>query len=190
MCGLIAFTEPIELERFVPDARRRGPDTLGLAWMESGRWRIRRWDCPSWPEPFRFDSPGAHVGIVHTRLATSGRNPEDAQPLDLGGAVFAHNGVIRRHRELAADAGIALHTGNDSEVLGRLIQRDNHQVAMRRVAEHQGHTRHAWVYATPTVMHIGAYGQPLYHRGRTVASWRFPGSALLRSGTVLEWSVI
>jgi len=200
MCGLIAFTgksDPSLIQHLTDQARRRGPDSMGFAWRSGGEWLISRRRTPSWPEPFTacFSST-FEAGIGHARLATSGRGVQDAQPLFIEYMVFAHNGTVYRHEELADRWVQRLKTGNDSEVLGHLFRLFGYDAegAMEELREHQGDTPHAFVAAAGNHMWIASFGQPLYLRetpeARYACSWRFPDSREMASGTVTRWEIV
>jgi glutamine phosphoribosylpyrophosphate amidotransferase len=198
MCGRIGFMGYPDLQlldALILKARRRGPDSFGIAWMtSSGDRGIERRPTPSWPAPFRVQLPRNLVwGVGHARLTTSGRAINDAQPLRIGDMVFAHNGTVYDHADLAAAYSLPLETGNDSEALARLFARFNHDAAetMARLAVHQKNTPHSFIAALPTQMWVVAWGQPLHvletARARYVSSWPLPGSHQLSAGNVLSW---
>jgi len=151
--------------------------------------------APSWPEPFALNLPLATAGIGHARLATSGAGIEDAQPLMIEDMVFAHNGTVYRHQEMAAAYGLQTTGGNDSEVLGRLFRLFGYDAegALEEVRDHQGETPHAFIAAEGNRMWLGSFGQPLYIReecwARYACSWRFPGGIEVPKGEVLRWEL-
>lgn len=196
MCGLMAFkddAEPGTVQSLVDLARRRGPDSFGIAWLEPlTGWTVERYRTPSWPNPFPIDFiPGSGAGIGHARLATSGTDIADAQPLKLDGMVFAHNGTVYHHQELAERYNLTLTTGNDSEVLARLWRLHNYSFhkTLKALEEHQGRTPHAWIASVGKTIWIASFGQPLYIGFSTACSWRFPDSAALDDGAVMFWEV-
>jgi glutamine phosphoribosylpyrophosphate amidotransferase len=200
MCGLIGFVgnpDPNLVAALILKARRRGPDSFGIAWMTgSGDWGIERRLTPSWPAPFRLALPrNLAWGVGHARLTTSGRGVDNAQPLRIGEMVFAHNGTVHGHEELAAACGLPLETSNDSEALGRLFASLNHDAAetMACLEAHQGkRTPHSFIAALSTQMWVVAWGQPLHVLEtagvRYVSSSPFPASHRLSAGSVLRWS--
>ena len=199
MCGLMGFMGSADLElvnALILKARRRGPDSFGIAWMTSAGDRgIERRPTPSWPAPFRVTLPRNLIwGVGHARLTTSGCGIANAQPLRIGDMVFAHNGTVYHHEELARAHGFNLETGNDSEVLGRLfIQLDYDAAAtMDCLAAYQKKlTPHSFIAALPGRMWVVAWGQPLHiielAGVRYVSSWPFPASHQLSAGNVLSW---
>jgi len=187
------------VEKIVSEIRRRGPDNLGMAWLDRDDfWEIKRYKTPSWPEGFGLDTYGYKAAIAHARLATAGStDPKDAQPIRVGDLVFAHNGTIYKHRDVADWLGIDLTTDNDSEILARLFLANdcNAQRTLQALDHYQtGRSPHAWIAARGRKMWIAAFGQPVYilksgHAARYASSWRLPEATELPSGTVLEWNI-
>ena len=187
------------VQELVNDIRRRGPDNLGIAWMEraTSDWELSRYRTPSWPEPFSLEIHGYSAAIAHARLATSGSTePRDAQPFMLGDLIFAHNGTVYQHRELAAQHCLGLTTGNDSEALARLFlaNKCDSERTYRALARHQTAGPHSWIAAYGRKMWIAVYGQPMYllrsgPASRYASSWRIPGSMEVLRGTVIEWNI-
>jgi asparagine synthetase B (glutamine-hydrolysing) len=200
MCGLIGFTGNADrelIDSLILKARRRGPDSFGMAWMTSSGDRvIERPLTPSWPAPFRVALPRDLAwGVGHARLTTCGCGIENAQPLRIGDMVFAHNGTVYDHAGLARTHSLDLATGNDSEALGRLFVGFNYDAAatMDCLAAHQKkRTRHAFIAVLPTRMWVVAWGQPLHILERAgvryASSWPFPDSRQLETGTILSWA--
>lgn len=207
MCGIVAAAGRVDadiVENLIAGARRRGPDMLGIVWTERGRWGKKWARTPSWPEPAEVAKDavkrmaaiqGRRIVLAHARLATSGNGAlEDAQPLHLGDLMFAHNGTVYSHRELASRWEFPLDTLNDSEALGRMFQitRDPGNT-MRYLEEHQGPTRHAWAAATLDQLWIASWGQPLWVRRQEnlllASSWRFYRADLLPPRSSLEFTL-
>jgi glutamine phosphoribosylpyrophosphate amidotransferase len=204
MCGLMGFMGNPDrrlVDALILKARRRGPDSFGIAWRTTcqGHQAIERQLTPSWPAPYRVTLPPGDLawGIGHARLTTSGRGIENAQPLQVSDLVFAHNGTVYEPQVLAAVYGLPLIGANDSEALGRLFISSGYDAArtMEWLAEHHEgrNVPHAWVAALPTRMWLVAWGHPLHvteaGKVRYISSWPFPGSSQLRAGTVLTWEV-
>jgi asparagine synthetase B (glutamine-hydrolysing) len=199
MCGLMGFVgNPDDdlVRALILKARRRGPDSFGIAWMTTkGDRGIERRPTPSWPAPFRVELPkNLAWGVGHARLTTSGRGIDNAQPLRVGDMVFAHNGTVYEHEELAAAYHLPLETGNDSETLARLFASFDHDAAqtMACLETFQGkRTPHSFIAAIPTRIWVVAFGQPLHvleiGEVRYASSWPFPGSHQLTTGNVLRW---
>ena len=199
MCGLMGFVGNPDMElvhALIRKARRRGPDSFGIAWMTSkGDRGIERRPTPSWPAPFRVELPrNLAWGVGHARLTTSGCGIENAQPLRIGDMVFAHNGTVYDHEGLARAHGFDLETVNDSEVLGRLFIHLDHDAAatMDCLAAYQKKlTAHAFIAALPKRMWVVAWGQPLHILELAgvgyISSWPFPASHQLSAGNVLSW---
>jgi predicted glutamine amidotransferase len=201
MCGLMGFAGNPDrrlVDALILKARRRGPDSFGIAWMTlAGDQRVERQLTPSWPATYRVMLPPGDLvwGIGHARLTTSGRGIYNAQPLQVGDLVFAHNGTVYEPEVLAAVYGLPLDGANDSEALGRLFISSGYDAArtMEWLAEHHEgrNVPHAWVAALPTQMWVVALGHPLYVKEgakvRYISSWPIPGSSKLRAGTVLTW---
>jgi asparagine synthetase B (glutamine-hydrolysing) len=199
MCGLIGFVGNPDMDlvrALILKARRRGPDSFGIAWMTSkGDQGIERRPTPSWPAPFWIALPrNLAWGVGHARLTTSGRGIDNAQPLRIGDMVFAHNGTVYRHEELAAAYSLPLETGNDSEVVGRLFIHLDYDAAatMDCLAAFQKKLiPHSFIAALPSRMWVVAWGQPLHVLElagvRYVSSWPFPASHQLSIGNVLSW---
>jgi asparagine synthetase B (glutamine-hydrolysing) len=197
MCGLMAFAgdvDPGMVQSLADQARRRGPDSIGVAWGGAdGVWTLNRRRTLSWPEAVMLEvPPGARAGIAHARLATS---DGESQPLLIEDMVFAHNGTVYRHEEVAAHWGLKLSTGNDSEVLGRLFRLFGYDAsgAVEALKEHQDGIRHAFMAASGRKIWIASFGQPLYYRagarGNYACSWRFQDSVELGFGSILVWSL-
>lgn len=201
MCGLIAFagaSDPAMIQSLADQARRRGPDSLGLAWSTvDGRWTIHRRRTQSWPEPFPVEMvSGSIAGIGHARLSTSGRpGLDDAQPLLIDGMVFAHNGTVYQHEGLAYTHGMDLDSRNDSEVMGRVFQASGYdaQATVRELESHQGRRSHAWIAGVGRKLWLASFGQPLYYRldpmTMYACSWRFPGCVEVATGSMLVWDL-
>jgi hypothetical protein len=186
--------DPLLVGSILADIHRRGPDMLGIAALIEGNWHIERQRVSSWPGRVSLAVPhGAAAGIVHNRLVTSGGALQDAQPIELPGMVFAHNGIIERHRGLAVKYGLKLRTENDSEALGALFQaaRYHPENTWGALHSHQHDTPHAWIAASTTRMWVASWGQPLFfyqdHSSAYVSSWSFSGSERIPAGESRSW---
>lgn len=101
-------------------------DGWGLAWFEpDGRARIEKSARPADEEKGRFaeaaERARSNVVLGHVRAASPGIAIDDstAHPFGDEGWVFAHNGTLAIHREVAEALGprrARLRTGSDSEV--------------------------------------------------------------------------
>lgn len=162
MCGLVALAGdvPADLARAATEgAAARGPHSNGWAtWRERQGWRTSyapgRLDA--WPTP----SSLYPVAIGHSRLATSTARPGDApdpdegQPLLLGGLVLAHNGTLRPN-ELEGHRSREAYQGPVDS--GRLL---NYLALGRTPDELVGrlHAPQALLWARP---HVGLYAMRL-----------------------------
>ncbi len=101
-------------------------DGWGLAWFDgAGKARVVKSGAPAPREARRFTEAAgsAESGVVlgHIRAASKGIGVDDARahPFEDEGWVFAHNGTLFIHREVAAELGprrARLKTDSDSEV--------------------------------------------------------------------------
>ena len=110
------------------DADPKNPqkDGWGLAWFgEDGSARVVKSGRPASDEASRFtaaaDEALSSVVVGHIRAASKGIGIDDARahPFSDEGWVFAHNGTLFIHREVAAELGARrarLTTDSDSEV--------------------------------------------------------------------------
>lgn len=133
MCGIFGFISNNgngpslrQLERVALATESRGPHAFGMAWIDS-RGRLKMFK--------QSGSISDHRGILelaldarmlvgHCRYATHG-NPNDNtnnHPHPCDGGWLVHNGVIGRHRQIAAEYGLAPIGQCDSEVLALLIE--------------------------------------------------------------------
>lgn len=99
MCGVTALVGSVPGDvvlAAVKGAARRGPHTNGWAYLDGDGWRVER-------SAGRLGLPkhAGRVRVGHSRLATSGRRPGDAppveesQPYESGRYLIAHNGTVR-----------------------------------------------------------------------------------------------
>lgn len=129
MCGIFGFSgpavQPITLERSAFEAARRGPHSWGIAWTDERRRVVRGSGRITESPEALVPCHQARALIGHCRLATSGdyRNLADAQPMLVADVALVHNGIVRDSAERAAQAGIRLRTGCDSELLAAVVAR-------------------------------------------------------------------
>ncbi len=124
MCGIAGLTasRPVELgnalKTMLKSMQHRGPDGAGFAIGRECRRAERL-------EDLDFDRSASRVALGHVRLAITGGST-GVQPFQSedGRIALLHNGEIYNYRDLAGqlDEGL-LHTGSDSEVLFRLIEK-------------------------------------------------------------------
>ena len=146
MCGFLGWFSkspgaqpPVHLHAALDRIRHRGPDDAGI---ESG---------PGWWMGFR-------------RLSILDLSPAAHQPMKFGGSHWlTFNGEIYSHRELRGEFDPAMfRSSGDTELLGRLIERDGAEVAVRRM---RGMFAFAWWDADSRTLSLArdAFGiKPLY----------------------------
>jgi asparagine synthase (glutamine-hydrolysing) len=146
MCGFLGWFSkspgaqpPVHLNAALDRIRHRGPDDAGI---ESG---------PGWWMGFR-------------RLSVLDLSPAAHQPMKFGGSHWlTFNGEIYSHRELRGEFDPAMfRSSGDTELLGRLIERDGAEVAVRRM---RGMFAFAWWDADSRTLSLArdAFGiKPLY----------------------------
>jgi asparagine synthase (glutamine-hydrolysing) len=101
IAGMIGSAASIETAKAMADRlRHRGPDGEG-----------------SW------SAPG--VAFAHRRLAIIDLSPGGAQPMQLGNHVITYNGELYNYRELSQQLEQPLNSSSDTEVLLRLLARDD-----------------------------------------------------------------
>lgn len=138
MCGIAGFNlSPTESQLTDPkrlaaalllEIERRGRDAAGAAWLtdEGDSW-IQKVDVPARTLVADLDmEPTTHTAILHTRWATLGEPEDNANnhPIDVGGIVGVHNGMIRNHRSLFGllDPSVERFGQVDSEAIFALLQ--------------------------------------------------------------------
>ena len=133
MCGIIGIVgkEPVA-DRLVDGLRRmeyRGYDSAGVCTLDDGALIRRRAEGKLnnlVAELVQQPAPG-EIGIAHTRWATHGApTAQNAHPHATEQVALVHNGIIENYKELRAelrDAGRALESDTDSEVVAHLVSR-------------------------------------------------------------------
>lgn len=131
MCGLFGWVgdaDPVMARRISELASTRGPHAHG--WVaRKGEQIVSHAIGPLKPRAGELPMAADRL-IGHARLATTGSGSwsrlEDAQPLQAaaGGVAVAHNGNVYDVDGQASLFQVRLETGNDSELILRLLSRE------------------------------------------------------------------
>lgn len=137
MCGLFGFVsrggqkpDGELLDKIAMLASRRGPDSWGY---ETERGIVR--GMGKIPKNSASGAGATAFMLGHCRLSTmiGNKTIEAAQPIEEGGWVITHNGTIEQRWY----DGINLRTGNDSEAIAHVINKNNWDVctALNRISQ-------------------------------------------------------
>lgn len=134
MCGIAGFSisprETCDVRRLAVELLKgieyRGRDAAGAAWVDGNEdtW-TQKDNVPASKLLRSFDLTGdTKAAILHTRWATLGAPEEYANnhPVDVGGTIGVHNGVISNHREVFDGLGADRIGQVDSEAIFALLQ--------------------------------------------------------------------
>ena len=137
MCGIIGWSFPAErpigytdLALALEELQLRGTDATGVASWVDGELRYQKVHVAA--ARFDFERPlASSVGVGHTRAATQG-SPSDHRnnhPIIAGDIVGAHNGMLWGERATAFEVGVELSYDVDSELLFRIIDKADGDLA-------------------------------------------------------------
>lgn len=148
MCGIAGFSlsptsnvDAVDLSRgLLAGIANRGGDATGAGWVDADGL-VYHDKAPL--RAYKFVDGGRHTllagagaAILHTRAATQGSPTRDVNnhPINLGGILGVHNGVIWNDDSVARDFDITREGEVDSEVIFHLIRDHGVAVAARELS--------------------------------------------------------
>jgi glucosamine--fructose-6-phosphate aminotransferase (isomerizing) len=206
MCGIAGFSAGRDEEMDANQVARalllgieeRGRDATGAAFVEDRQTYLAKAAVPAsqfvHTLPMR---PDTRLAILHTRLATQGsptRN-ENNHPVDVGGIVGVHNGVVYNDNALFARLAPGVRSAEvDSEaIFASLLHRD--EPVASTLADLDGSAAIAWLQTTEDtdLLHVARVSaSPLLYAFTEAGSFLFASttSALQRAARTADLTLV
>jgi glucosamine--fructose-6-phosphate aminotransferase (isomerizing) len=123
MCGIfgIISNKPVaanELTLLARQAERRGKDSSGLYFSESGQYNLYRASIPVTTLLRRVSCNASHFVMGHSRLITNGLS--DNQPVYRDAVCVIHNGIVVNHEAIWKKTNRTRHQEIDTEIIAAI----------------------------------------------------------------------